>query len=105
MNTYRVYVFPTVHKNLHKFLSPNEKEEFWKLISILEKGQIVGKILTYHFFREKKIGNKRIYYLIYREYHIVLIVNVSAKKAQQKIIDEVKKTLPEFKKFAEKIAI
>lgn len=54
----------------------------------------VGDPLGYPFFREKKIRGKRIYYLIYKEFHAVLMTNISTKKDQQEVIREIKERLP-----------
>lgn len=56
------------------------------------------------FFREKRVNEKRVYFLIYKELNLVLIIATSGKKDQQFTIDYVKSHLDEFKIFAEKIA-
>jgi putative component of toxin-antitoxin plasmid stabilization module len=53
----------------------------------------VGDSLGFKFFREKKIGGKRVYYLIYEDLKAVLLVGVSDKKSQQETIDEIKSKL------------
>ena len=84
-------------------------EEFDKLFSKLDKSlqkqiekeieqlQInpdVGKPLGYKFFREKKVKNYRIYYLVYEEYVVVFVITLSGKKDQQKAIDTIKNLIP-----------
>lgn len=43
--------------------------------------------------------NKRIYFLLYEEITIVLLVSSSDKKSQQDTIDEIKLYLNEFKEY------
>ncbi|MBI3027002.1 hypothetical protein HYY70_02720 [Candidatus Woesearchaeota archaeon] len=58
-----------------------------------------GKPLGYVFFREKKLNSHRIYYLVYEEFVIVLMVAVSDKKTQQATIDDIKQRLDEYYTF------
>jgi len=51
------------------------------------------------FFREKKFGDKRLYYLIYPDLKIILVVAISDKKTQQDTIDEILSDLTEYKKY------
>ncbi len=65
---------------------------------------LVGNPLGYPFLREKRIREKRVYYLVYPDLLLVLLVATSGKKDQQPTIDHIKAKLPEFRKEAEKIA-
>ena len=47
--------------------------------------------------------NKRIYFLLYEEITIVLLVSSSDKKSQQDTIDEIKLYLNEFKEYAHQL--
>jgi hypothetical protein len=62
-----------------------------------------GSSLGYPFLREKRIKEKRVYYLIYDDLQLVLLVAVSGKKDQQATIEHVKENLDEYKKVAEDI--
>ena len=44
--------------------------------------------LNHSFLREKRIGSKRIYFLVYKEICLVLLVSASDKKSQQRSIEE-----------------
>ncbi|MEK6913666.1 MAG: hypothetical protein AABW47_03270 [Nanoarchaeota archaeon] len=59
-----------------------------------EQGGTVGKPLGRPYFREKKFGEKRLYFLVYNQFMIILAVGISNKKMQQetinKIISEIK---------------
>ena len=52
-----------------------------------------GRQLKYPFFREKKFNGKRIYYLIYQDMVVVLMVAISDKKTQQVTIDAIRANL------------
>lgn len=49
----------------------------------------VGKPLRYDWFREKKLGNKRLFYIINKSTCKALLVALGNKKEQQKIIDHI----------------
>ena len=69
----------------------------------LSENPFQGKPLNYKYLREKKIKEKRIYYLIYSDLNLVLIVAASGKKDQQTTI-HIKDNLDEFRKVAESIS-
>lgn len=50
----------------------------------------VGKPLDYKWFREKRFGKYRLYFLIYDNLKAVYIIALSDKKDQQKIINTIK---------------
>ena len=77
---YRVFKAPKFEKKINKNLEKSEINELNKFINNLKKGKISGKILSYEFFREKKIGGKRIYFLIYEDFNIILLISISNKK-------------------------
>ena len=72
-------------------------------IAQLETNPYVGKPLGYKFFREKKVKNYRIYYLIYEEYVVVLVVALSDKKDQKRIINAIKHLIPFYKEEIKKM--
>src|SRR3989338_3801551 len=94
---YAVFRTERFDKELSKRFSKEEQRE----VENLEKNQIVknpyvGDPLGYTFFREKKVGGKRVYYLIYDDLKAVLMAGVSDKKTQQETIDEIKSRLKEY---------
>ncbi len=77
-----------------KVLSLEQQQQVNHLeISQLTINPYVGDPLGYRFFREKKLGPKRVYYLIYDELKAVLMVAISDKKAQQDTINDIKDQL------------
>jgi putative component of toxin-antitoxin plasmid stabilization module len=92
---YRVYRTETFDKLVRK-LSKEEQKQITRIENQLKVNPFVGKPLGYRFFREKKIKGKRIYYLVYEDMVIVLLVGLSDKKTQQATINEIKDKLPRY---------
>ncbi|HLD04442.1 MAG TPA: hypothetical protein VJG90_01870 [Candidatus Nanoarchaeia archaeon] len=69
----------------------------------LRLNPFVGDPLSYRFLREKKIKGRRVYYLVYEDLKLVLLVATSGKKDQQPTINHIKSSLDEFRKVAEEI--
>ena len=100
--TYVVYTTESFEKEVEK-LSDSDKEILQKIFLQLKNNPYVGNSLRYRFFREKRIREKRIYYLVYDDLNAVLVVAFGGKKAQQETIDEVIKCLPEFREYLKRI--
>ena len=100
--TYKVYMTETFKKEFDK-LSTSGKEAIGKIFLQLKENPFVGDAIKYKFFREKRIKEKRLYYLIYENFAIVLVVASEGKKVQQETINKTISLLPEFKKYVEKI--
>lgn len=86
---YQVYVteeFLADYENLSK----SEREQVDKIRKHLKTNPFAGKPLGYRFFREKRVGGKRIYYLIYEDVVVILLVAISDKKTQHATIDAIK---------------
>ncbi len=75
-----------------------------KIPRSLAENPYVGKPLGYPFLREKKISGRRVYYLIYDDLGLVLLVATSDKKDQQATIDHIRENLDEFKEVAKSIS-
>lgn len=97
--TYAVYTTPTFDREINK-LSHADQETIHKLFQQLKDNPYVGDPLRFPFFREKRIREKRMYYLVYDNLLLVLAVAFGGKKNQQKTIDEIIKLLPEYQKYA-----
>ncbi len=94
---FKIYRTKRYEELFEKMLSKEEKRK----ASNLEERQLkfspyVGDALSYPFFREKRIGGKRIYYLIYSELKVVVLVDISSKKNQQETIDKIKALFNEY---------
>ncbi len=75
-------------------LDPELRRQIKKEINQLEINPYAGKPLGYSFFREKKVKNYRVYYLIYENYLVVFVITLSSKKEQQKAINTIKNLIP-----------
>ena len=93
---YAVYGTETFEKEFEK-LGKNYRDSIKKIFLQLKENPYVGDSIRYKFFREKRIKEKRIYYIVYDELSSVLVVAVGGKKAQQSTINEIIKLLPRFK--------
>ena len=100
---YAVYTLNVFDKEMNK-LSKYDKEIIQKIFLQLKEDPYVGNSLRYKFFREKRVREKRIYYLIYDDLKIVLIVAIGGKKAQEETIDEIIMYFNEYRKYAEKLS-
>ena len=88
---YEVYAAASFLEEYDK-LSKAEQARVNKIRAQLRVNPYVGRPLGYKFFREKRFDGKRLYYIIYEDYVIVLVVAYSDKKTQQSTIDSVKKS-------------
>ena len=99
---YGVYVtesFEKIFNNLPRFF----QEIIKKIFLQLKENPYVGDSLRYRFLREKRVREKRIYYLVYDDLSAVLVVAFGGKKAQKETIDEIVKYLPEYRKYLENV--
>ena len=96
---YRVFSTETYDKQVAE-LPSGYRELIERFERQLAEDPYVGRGLTYRFLREKRIRERRIYYLVYDDLILVLLVGTSKKKQQQKTIQDIKKYLPEFKRLA-----
>lgn len=60
-----------------------------KMKDQLAQNLLVGKPLKFNWFREKKLGNKRLYYIISETKRRAVLIAYGPKKEQQKIIDKI----------------
>ena len=100
--TYRVYTTDEFDKNFNR-LDESDKIRVRKILNQLrENGDSAGKPLRFPYFREKKFESKRLYFLVYKDYMIVLVVAISDKKTQQETIDAIVAELKNYKDIIEK---
>src|SRR3989344_9286269 len=85
-----------------KLLPKEQQEQIKGFIEQLKQSWNTGKPLGYPFFREKKMGKYRLYFLIYEDVDTVLLVTISDKKAQQDVIDKIKSQLDSYKELIRK---
>ena len=98
---HKIFTTDQFDKTFEK-LDASLKKQIEKEIEQLEITPYVGKPLGYKFFREKKVKNYRIYYLIYEDYVVVFVIAISDKKDQQRIIDTIKDMIPFYREEVKK---
>ena len=96
----RIFKVKDFDKYASKIFEKSDFDELNKFIEKLKFNSNLGKPLGYDFLREKKIKGKRVYFLVYKEICLILFVATSDKKAQQKVINEIKYDLEEYKMYA-----
>lgn len=85
-----------------KLLPKDYQDQIKGFIKELKINYDTGKPLGYPFFREKKMGKYRLYFLIYEDVNTVLLITISDKKAQQDTIDNIKSQLDYYKELIRK---
>ena len=84
-------------------LDESEKQRVRKILNQLkEKGDDIGKPLRIPYFREKKFDNKRLYFLVYENFMVILVLAIGDKKTQQATINRILSELNEYKDFIDK---
>ena len=99
---YAVYKTKSFDKETEK-LTKNEQERIQKIFLQLKENPYVGDQLQYRHLREKRLREKRIYYLVYDDLKVVLVVAISGKKNQQMTINHIIDNFAEFKTYVEKL--
>ena len=100
---YKVIETETYRKELRKW-SKADIEAAKKISQKLAINPFVGDPLSYPFLREERVKKKRIYFLVYGDLKLVLVVATSGKDDQQSTINYLKNNLGEFKILAEHIS-
>ena len=81
----------------------SQQEAAERIPEKLRENPLSGKPLGFPFLREKRIGEKRVYYLVYEDLGLVLLVAASGKKDHQYTIDRIKEQLKEYRMVAEEV--
>ena len=98
---HRIYHSERFDRELSKFDSYFQNQVD-KIEDSLSKNPYLGNPLSVIWFREKRIGKYRIYFLIYEDLNSVFMVAISEKKDQQKVINTIRLMLDVFREQIEK---
>ena len=84
----------------HVVASCDKTEQDWieKMRDQLKENLHVGKPLRFEWFREKRFGGKRLYYIINEKTRKAILLAFGNKKEQQLIIDQIMDNMESFKK-------
>lgn len=101
---FKIIATETYLNEIEKF--PKDYQEIAeKIPRKLAENPLIGSPLGYPFLREKRIKEKRIYYLVYPDILLVLLVATSGKKDQQVTIEHIKNHLDAYKEVAKNISM
>src|SRR3989344_2249756 len=98
---YAVYTTESFDEETSR-LSQDFQHRIKKIFLQLKENPYVGDQLKYRFLREKRLEEKRIYYLVYDDLKAVLVVAISGKKDQQATINHIIEYLEEYRFYLEK---
>ena len=84
-------------------LNQEEQRRIEKMFRQLSANPYVGNMLRYRFLREKRLREKRIYYMVYDDLRAVLVVALGGKKTQQETIDEIVQYFPAYRRYLEQL--
>ena len=101
MDPYRVFRSDWFKKKVIK-LDASERARVENMEQKLMSHPHEGKPLGCDYIREKKIGDKRMLFLVYDEYRIIFLVTISTKKTQQAEITIVKANLDAYRDVVER---
>ena len=96
MKNYLVFRTPIFDRKLNDF-SNDFIKQIDNIEDQLEDNPYVGKPLGTKWFREKRLGKYRFYYLIYEDLKAVYMITISGKKDQQKAINTIRHFLDKYR--------
>ena len=99
---YVVYTTEDFDRDMAR-LSSEEQRRIQKIFLQLGDNPYVGDQLRYKCLREKRLKEKRIYYLVYDDLMAVLVVAVGGKKTQQETIDYIINSFDQYKIYLEQL--
>jgi len=102
MGDYAVFRTPIFDEKVSNF-SADFNRQIEKIEDQLEINPYVGKPLGTKWFREKKISEYRVYYLIYEDLKAVYMITLSGKKDQQRTINTIRLFLNKYREEIEKL--
>ena len=100
--TYSVYQTESFRKEMNK-LPQEEQGRIKNLFLQLKENPYVGDSLQIKALREKRLLEKRIYYLVFDSLHSVLVVAISDKKSQQKTINYIIKYINDYRNYLKEL--
>src|SRR3989344_7983913 len=95
---YEVYTTISFDREMVK-LNKEEQDRIRKIFLQLRGNPYVGDHLQIKILREKRLEEKRIYYLVFDDLTSVLVVAISNKKTQQKTIDQIIKYVGQYRAY------
>ena len=103
MGKYKVYSTATFDKELSKY-DLNFQARVEKIERQLAENPYAGDQLQYRHLREKRIDEKRVYFLVYDTLQAVLMVAISGKKDQQATINHIIRNFDDYQEYLEQVS-
>lgn len=100
--TYAVYTTESFDREVAK-LSQGDQEIIQKMFLKIRNNPYVSDQLRYRHLREKRIREKRVYFLVYDNLRAVLLVAISGKKDQQETINHIVNYFDEYRYYLERL--
>ena len=100
---YKVYIHPTVYKEVIEKLSTKDQERINSLVQQFTTNPYVGDYLQIKSMREKRLNGKRIYHVVFEDLKLVLIIAISDKRTQQKTINSIRSNMNGYREYAKSI--
>jgi mRNA-degrading endonuclease RelE of RelBE toxin-antitoxin system len=94
---FRVFTTKEFDDDFNKLDESDKKIVRKTMDQLKEQGADVGKSLKAPYFREKRIRDKRLYFLVYKDFMVILGVAIGDKKLQQTTIDKTILKLNEYR--------
>jgi len=97
---FRIFTTEEFDKDFNT-LDKSEQIRIKKIREQLEnQGDLVGRTLSgLSFFREKRLNGKRMYFLVYRDILVILLLAIGGKKAQKATINRILLDLAEYQQY------
>ena len=99
---YSVYTTESFDKEIEK-LPKDDQEIIQKMFLKIRDNPYTSDQLRYRNLREKRLREKRVYFLVYDDLQSVLIVAISGKKDQQATINHIIDYFDEYRIYLERL--
>ncbi len=99
---YAVYTTESFDKEVAK-LSQSDQEIIQKMFLKIKDNPYTSDQLRYRHLREKRIKEKRVYFLAYDDSQAALLVAISGKKDQQATINHIVSYFGEYRAYLERL--
>ena len=101
---YAVYTTKSFDKETAK-LQQSDKDIIQKMFLKIKENPYISDQLRFRNLREKRLGEKRVYFLVYDDLQAVLVVAISGKKDQNATINHIVDCFDEYRLYLEKLLI
>ncbi len=101
--SYTLKMTEKFEKKFYKLIPKQLQAQTWNRLKKLTLNPYIRKPLGYKFIRELKLDKFRIYFVVFDNEILILLVDISDKKNQQEVIDSVYSQLEWLKKYVKNL--